>query len=94
MVLSGFPLAIADHVALHDSARVLREIETKRRILARHQLSPVVGDPELPWGNRDDCQFDGNDWPAATGWTWPCPTQTIRSIASSGCRTRCAGLPF
>nr|WTB35006.1 DUF6221 family protein [Streptomyces sp. NBC_00830] len=63
MDLSGFHPAIAQHVALHDPARVLREVEAKRRVLARHQLSPAVGDPELPWDNRDDCQFDGNDWP-------------------------------
>ncbi|MFI8001667.1 DUF6221 family protein [Streptomyces sp. NPDC086010] len=32
--LSGFHPTIARHVALHDPARVLREIEAKRRILA------------------------------------------------------------
>ncbi|MFF2524851.1 DUF6221 family protein [Streptomyces liangshanensis] len=43
--------------------RVLREVEARRRVLARHVLSPVVGDPELPWDDRDDCQFDGDPWP-------------------------------
>jgi hypothetical protein len=38
---------------------VLREIEARRHVLARHALSPAVGDPELPWDDRDDCQFDG-----------------------------------
>ncbi|WEH38039.1 DUF6221 family protein [Streptomyces sp. AM 2-1-1] len=33
--LSGFHPTIALHVALHDPARVLREVEAKRRILAR-----------------------------------------------------------
>ncbi|MCT4357878.1 DUF6221 family protein [Streptomyces sp. Je 1-79] len=61
--LAGFHPAIALHVALHDPARVLREVEAKRRILARHVLSPAVGDPELPWDDRDDCQFDGDPWP-------------------------------
>lgn len=61
--VSGFHATIALHVALHDPARVLREIEAKRRILARHALSPAVGDPELPWDDRDDCQFDGDPWP-------------------------------
>src|SRR5579871_6742559 len=41
------------------------EITAKRRILARHALSPAVGDPELPWDNRNDCQYDGDDWPCA-----------------------------
>ncbi|WP_405717669.1 DUF6221 family protein [Streptomyces sp. NBC_01537] len=35
----------------------------KRRILARHVVSPAVGDPELPWDNRHSCQFDGDHWP-------------------------------
>ncbi|WP_412078269.1 DUF6221 family protein [Streptomyces xanthophaeus] len=44
-------------------ARVLREVEAKRRVLARHVLSPAAGDPERPWENRDDCQYDGETWP-------------------------------
>ncbi|MFD8692554.1 hypothetical protein [Streptomyces sp. NPDC059651] len=32
-------------------------------MLARHALSPATGDPELPWDNRDDCQYDGETWP-------------------------------
>ncbi|MEU1193973.1 DUF6221 family protein [Streptomyces sp. NPDC005859] len=61
--LSGFHPTIALHVALHDPARVLREVEAKRRVLARHVLSPATGDQELPWDNRDDCQYDGETWP-------------------------------
>jgi hypothetical protein len=61
--LAGFHPTIALHVALHDPARVLREIEAKRRVLARHTLSLAVGDPELPWDEHDDCQFDGDPWP-------------------------------
>ncbi|MBT2895339.1 DUF6221 family protein [Streptomyces sp. McG3] len=61
--LSSFHPTIALHVALHDPARVLREVEAKRRVLARHVLSPATGDPELPWDNRDDCQYDGETWP-------------------------------
>jgi hypothetical protein len=63
--ISGLHPTIAEHVAMHDPARVLREVAAKRRILARHVLSPAVGDPELPWDNRDDCQWDGEDWPCA-----------------------------
>ncbi|MEU1597104.1 DUF6221 family protein [Streptomyces sp. NPDC005708] len=61
--LAGFHPTIAQHVALHDPARVLREVEAKRRVLSRHALSPAEGDPERPWDNRDDCQFDGGLWP-------------------------------
>ncbi|MFE5114015.1 DUF6221 family protein, partial [Streptomyces sp. NPDC056663] len=57
MDLSGFHPTIAQHVALHDPARVLRDVEAKRRVLARHVLSPAIDDPELPWDNRDDCQL-------------------------------------
>ncbi|MFE7268623.1 DUF6221 family protein [Streptomyces sp. NPDC057592] len=46
--LSDFRPTIALHVALHDPARVLLEVETKRRILARHVLSPAGDAPELP----------------------------------------------
>ncbi|MFC8827664.1 DUF6221 family protein [Streptomyces sp. NPDC057137] len=61
--LAGFHPTVARHVAAHDPARVLRDVDAKRRVLARHALSPAVGDPELPWDNRDDCQWDGEDWP-------------------------------
>ncbi|WP_071528846.1 DUF6221 family protein [Streptomyces mutabilis] len=40
MDLSGFHSTIALHVALHDPARVLREIEARRRILDRHAHDP------------------------------------------------------
>ncbi|MCT9011692.1 DUF6221 family protein [Streptomyces rhizosphaerihabitans] len=61
--LTGFHPSIAQHVALHDPVRVLREVEAKRRVLNRHRLSPAEGDPERPWDDRDDCQFDGDLWP-------------------------------
>ncbi|MEV7834387.1 DUF6221 family protein [Streptomyces subrutilus] len=61
--VSGLHPAIALHAALHDPARILREVEAKRRVLARHVLSPATGDPELPWDNRDDFQYDGETWP-------------------------------
>ncbi|MFC8176174.1 DUF6221 family protein [Streptomyces sp. NPDC013012] len=61
--LAGFHPTIALHVALHDPARVLREVEAKQRVLARHAFSPAIGDPELPWDDRDDCQYDGEPWP-------------------------------
>jgi uncharacterized protein DUF6221 len=54
---------IAQHIARHAPARVLREVEAKRRILDRHALSRAEGDPERPWVNQDDCQYDGEPWP-------------------------------
>ncbi|MEV6378450.1 DUF6221 family protein [Streptomyces sp. NPDC051773] len=45
--------------------RGLREVEAKRRVLGRHVLSPAEGDPERPWDDRDDCQYDGELWPCA-----------------------------
>ncbi|GGK30712.1 hypothetical protein GCM10011583_73160 [Streptomyces camponoticapitis] len=38
--LPGFDPTIAPHVALHDPARVQREIEAKRRIPTRHARDP------------------------------------------------------
>ncbi|MEU9716554.1 DUF6221 family protein [Streptomyces sp. NPDC047976] len=61
--LSGFHPTIAMHVALHDPARVPRQVEAKQRVFSRHVLSPATGDPELQWDNRDDCQYDGETWP-------------------------------
>ncbi|MFI8789075.1 DUF6221 family protein [Streptomyces sp. NPDC055105] len=49
MDLSGFHPTIAQHVALHDPARVLRDVEPKRRVLARHVLGPTINDPVLPF---------------------------------------------
>ncbi|MFF3054936.1 DUF6221 family protein [Streptomyces sp. NPDC057909] len=50
-------------MALHDPAGILRDVEAKRRVLARHVLNRAIDDPELPRNNRDDCQYDGEDWP-------------------------------
>ncbi|MGW7545649.1 DUF6221 family protein [Streptomyces sp. NPDC054770] len=61
--LPGFHPTAALHVALHDPARVLREVKAKYRVLTRHVLSPATDDPELPWDNRVDCQYDGETWP-------------------------------
>jgi hypothetical protein len=32
---------VAEHIVRHDPARVLRELEAKRRVLARHRAAPV-----------------------------------------------------
>lgn len=55
------------HVARHDPARVLREIEAKRAIVDAHERRP------MPKGDTADC---AHCW----GAVWPCPT--LRLIAS------------
>ena len=40
--------AFGPHAACHDPARVLREVEAKRRIMARHK----IGDPAYGWPPR------------------------------------------
>ncbi|MBO1330854.1 DUF6221 family protein [Streptomyces sp. VRA16 Mangrove soil] len=54
---------LATFVAAFDPARVLREVDAKRRVLGRHLLSPAEGDPERPWSAADACQYDGEPWP-------------------------------
>ncbi|MFJ9526078.1 DUF6221 family protein [Streptomyces cyaneofuscatus] len=49
--------------AARPGSRPAGGVEAKRRVLARHALSPAAGDPELPWDNRDDCQYDDETWP-------------------------------
>ncbi|MEV0093927.1 DUF6221 family protein [Streptomyces sp. NPDC050738] len=55
--------ADAVHIARHTPSRVLAEVQAKRRVLARHVLSPANGETETPWDNVDDCQYDGDNWP-------------------------------
>ncbi|MFC8981056.1 DUF6221 family protein [Streptomyces sp. NPDC057131] len=61
--LTGLHPTTAQHIAPHDPPRILREVEAKQRVLSRHALSPATGDSEVPWDNRDDCQYDGETWP-------------------------------
>ena len=56
---SPFDFRTNDHIARHDPARVLREVEAKRRILARHK----PGDPSTnawaaPW--CEGCGYEGS----------------------------------
>ena len=55
------------HAARHDPARVLREVEAKRRIVDAHERRP------MPKGDTADC---AQCW----GAVWPCPT--LRLLAS------------
>lgn len=53
--LAGLHPAVALHVALHDPARVLREVEAKRRVLTRHASS------DWRRRNEDTQHHDGLD---------------------------------
>lgn len=56
-----------DHIVRHDPARVLREIDAKRMIVAAHERRPMSK------GDSADC---AHCW----GAVWPCPT--LRLLAS------------
>jgi len=43
----GTGSAVAEHIALHDPARVLREVEAKRKILAMYLDAVAEADPEV-----------------------------------------------
>lgn len=58
---------VAEHIAAHDPARVLREIEAKRRILAAHEREP------MPKGDSADC---AQCW----GAVWPCSTLRLLAL--------------
>ena len=62
----------ADHIARHDPARVLREVEAKRKILAEHARGYPTTYPE-PSGQPTcgTCHCGGWDWEPCD---WPCGT--------------------
>ena len=64
------------HIARHDPARVLREVEAKRAILDRHMPhQPAFGGLACDW-----CSEDVDDRPQIAKERWPCPD--VRSIAT------------
>lgn len=69
-------LALAIHIAEHDPARALREVEAKRAIVDRHSPhQPAFGDLACDW-----CSEDVDDRPQIAKERWPCPD--IRSLAA------------
>lgn len=66
---------VSDHIAEHDPARVLRQVEAHRRILARHHPIPappifILGGPNPGDMVCAGCGSKGN----GQGLTlWPCP---------------------
>jgi hypothetical protein len=55
------------HIARHDPARVLREIDSKRRIVDAHERRPMSS------GETADC---AQCW----GAVWPCPTLRLLAL--------------
>ena len=66
-IAEEIPAAVAGHIAAHDPARVLREIEAKRGIIAAHERRP------MPKGDTADC---AHCW----GAVWPCPTLRLLAL--------------
>ena len=70
------------HIARHDPARVLADVETKRRIIEEH----------LPWSGKqnDDgvycstCVGYPIDSRGHIGVTWPCPTLRLLALPYAG----------
>ena len=61
----------AAHIALHDPARVLREVEAKRKILAEHAplerpgtVTPVIC--RVCWTSPKEGPLEGDAWPCFT----------------------------
>lgn len=69
---------VADHIARHDPARVLREVEAKRAILDEHDPGYPVTYPK-PSGQPTCgvCHAGGWDWEPEK---WPCAT--VRHLAA------------
>jgi hypothetical protein len=59
--------SIADHIAQHDPARVLIEVEAKRRIVDLHSRSTCRGH-ERAYSTHgvQTCDADAEDWPCET----------------------------
>lgn len=77
----GIDAATADHIARHDPARVLAEVDAKRRILDEHGASggtcrTCCGEPdrEVRWDGEEEAV----EW-ARADKPWPCPT--VRLLA-------------
>lgn len=67
-VIPGPELAadVREHIIRHDPARVLREVEAGRRILARHSPAGGMAGPCCTWCSDDTDSVSLNV-------PWPCP---------------------
>jgi len=80
-----------EHIARHDPARVLRDIETKRRIIAEHVPWPERGHLTGIWAEPDpmcsvcvsmvmDEDAGGNRFRDLRHEAWPCPTLRLLAL--------------
>lgn len=88
----ALPTVMADHITRHDPARVLREVEAKRVILAAHKPYVSSPDPEDPEDDAGLLVYDlcavcvtdkdgyAENWPMDP---WPClPLRAIAAVWS------------
>jgi hypothetical protein len=71
--LTADPAGLAEHIARHDPARVLAEVEAKRQIMECHE-SWVAGNGDTICGRCEREHIDGRP-----GGHFPC--QTLRLLA-------------
>ncbi|QIP87619.1 hypothetical protein GLX30_30365 [Streptomyces sp. Tu 2975] len=77
--LTADPAGLAAHIARHDPARVLVEVEAKRRILDEHQEG-TLGCAVCAAPEDFDEDSEGNaEWSRAAKW-WPCPTLRLLAL--------------
>lgn len=73
--------ADAEHIARHDPARVLREVEAKRRIIGEHR---VLWEPGWTPEGEDDEEFlvcaRCEDRSRHDAMRWPCPTLRLLAL--------------
>jgi hypothetical protein len=73
--LSGGQLrATVDHIAEHDPARVLREIDAKRRLVDLHAKDEYYDGCVI-------CDNGNNSCGCMSGWHWKYPCDTLKILA-------------
>ncbi|MFC4563289.1 DUF6221 family protein [Nocardiopsis mangrovi] len=78
----SFPPDTQQHIAHHDPARALREVDAKRRIVHTHRPVP---DPRDVSGRVCHAGCDPQaGWPCSTLATWPGCTPTTRITTDPG----------
>lgn len=73
-------VADAHHIARHSPARVLREIEAKRRILEEHQPDRFGGCATCARPEDFDDDAEGNRTFSRSAKLWPCPTVRLLAL--------------
>ena len=71
----------AEHIARHDPARVLREIDAKRQLLALHVPTPHEDEGD-PWPGCSTCSW--RDEMDDLRVRYPCPTVRLLALPYTG----------